>query len=217
MSTEGKIGTAIGLLGLITAGAFALTTGLLLVGIASACIVLGVLAIAALIGFHLRDRGHSLGAILVWFGMAMLVIGGAIGFVGAFILDRKIGFASKGVELCLIYAVPQHYQNGLIALTAAVSNRSVTTRMHNVKFTFTALTTDKPMRGAGVMPVTMLDRGLTTTTPWPLDPGAYFIIIETDSGRWFESLKIDLSNDHVSQSIRILDEQQKVVFEDTIT
>jgi hypothetical protein len=73
------------------------------------------------------------------------------------------------------------------------------------------------MRGAGHFSIPILDPGSSISTNWELDPGNYFILIETDVGQWRESLQVDAPNGELKrQFIRVLGDNDIEVFkEDT--
>lgn len=111
-----------------------------------------------------------------------------------------------------VYAVPQMKDNKLDVIYAMIGARG-TARQHNINFYFTALTKDKPMKGAGGFFVPMLDPG-SISTNFELDIGDYFITMRPDSGMFRESLSIESDGANgIKQKIKILDENNTVVLD----
>jgi hypothetical protein len=102
-----------------------------------------------------------------------------------------------------------------IRVVAGVANYSKT-RMHNVHYTFIAKTIGKARKGAGQLFYPLIERESVFFTEFELEAGGYLIMIETDSGRWRETLDIEVSDDRISREIiRIYEgnEDGKPIFE----
>jgi hypothetical protein len=82
----------------------------------------------------------------------------------------------------------------------------------NIDFFFNAITTDKPIIGAGSFFIPILDPG-STTTNWGLESGDYFITMRSDAGIFRESLKLTVENNQLRQHIRILNDEDVVIYE----
>lgn len=113
-----------------------------------------------------------------------------------------------------VYASAVMGDDGKVQAIRAAFGAHGTGRQHNVKYDFTALTEDKPMKvpPSGIV-AAMIDPG-SFTTKWELDPGKYFILMRSDEGAFRESLSVEILPDStLHQEIRILDEKDRVIFE----
>jgi len=162
--------------------------------------------------FVLTRMGIAIGMALAIIGTTLIIVGAVVGLVGAFRTDSP----TKGSEhdTPWVYAVSQTQNNEIARIVAAVGARGKA-RQHNVDFQFIAITTDKPRKGAGKMFAALLDPG-SQTTNFELEPGDYFITMRSDAGMFRESLKITLENNQLRQHIRILNEEDTVIYEATM-
>jgi hypothetical protein len=140
----------------------------------------------------------------------LLIVVFASGLVGSARWSFQIGSGTKEYDTPFVYAVPTMNNDKLQAIHVAIGTRGKA-RQHNVNFQFTALTKGTPMKVPGNVFAPLLDPGSASMNA-EFDPGDYFIVMRADSGLFRESLHIEVTNEKVKQTIRILDDDNTEVF-----
>lgn len=143
---------------------------------------------------------------------ALLIAGGTCALITGIVMYFDPSLVKPEYDFPWVYATASYQDGKLQKITASIGAQG-TARQHNVLIHFTALTKDKPMKGAGQMPLlSFIDPG-SANTPWQLDLGNYFITMRTDVGMFRESLSLTIENDQIRQHIRILNDADEVVYE----